>query len=286
MAETVKESANREHNRGSLLAQRQVAHREILALERQIEALKETHIKPLQKQISKKKKNVCTDEGCNIKQFNAWHTIFRQQEDAKQFEDEGARDKVLDGIRIGYEALSEGEMLDFVSVLTGDGAPERSTPAPASRTVLSADGYQTYLDLCKQHETGEALVLMQVRGKWVAYSAVAMMSPRLVVYEAALPQAMKSVDVARRIWGLCAMTEEACHRQGVEILEQNLSSIRSHFLSGQRHGKKSDEKKKIVMSECLRRGFDPKTTDESDALAILDYTACTLRHRFEEKGAA
>lgn len=115
---------------------------------------------------------------------------------------------------------------------------------------------------------------------------VAMMRPKLVVFEAALPQSQKSAAVARRIWGLCAVTEMVCVRHGCDVMEQHLSTVRSHFLAGQRGtGRKSQDIKAAVMGECLRRGFDPKDTDQSDALAVMDYTAVVLRKRFERAAA-
>ena len=105
--------------------------------------------------------------------------------------------------------------------------------------------------------------------------------PRILIFEAPVPQAQRSVEVARKIWYLCGATEDACHVRGVSCREDNLSTIRKHFLGANNRQGKSADKKAAVMSECLRRGFEPVDYDASDAIAVLDYGACLYRKRFQ-----
>ena len=87
----------------------------------------------------------------------------------------------------------------------------------------------------------------------------------------------------RKLTGLAGMTEAVAHRRGVaedDLWEANNATVRKHFI-GKGRGKR-DELKRLTIEACQRRGWDPMTDDEADALALFDF-AC---HCLQSKDAA
>lgn len=84
-----------------------------LEIERRIDALIEEHIKPVKEELKKVKKNTSADTGIDATDLNNQYRIFKRQEEAKSMEDEGDRDRILDNQREAFNALKQGEMLDF-----------------------------------------------------------------------------------------------------------------------------------------------------------------------------
>lgn len=97
--------------------------------------------------------------------------------------------------------------------------------------------------------------------------------PEKVVYESPILPQKTQIAVLRKLYGLGYHTELICCRHNIECREAKLQDIRKHFVG--RGTGKSDLMKRLVFEECGRRGWDVQTTDEADALAILDYTLCT-----------
>lgn len=90
---------------------------ERLKLERKIDDLIEKHVKPVKDELKKLKKNMSADTDIEATDLNNLYRLFKRQEEAKQMEDESDRDRILDNMREGFNALKTGEMLDFVKVL-------------------------------------------------------------------------------------------------------------------------------------------------------------------------
>jgi Holliday junction resolvasome RuvABC endonuclease subunit len=97
--------------------------------------------------------------------------------------------------------------------------------------------------------------------------------PTLVLMEAPLPaNRQASTHVARQQFGLAAVTEAVCYRQGVECREQRADDVRKAMLGRARFGA-SEETKRQVIRWCLARGWNVRDDHAADA-AVL-YAFCT-----------
>lgn len=82
----------------------------------QLAAAIEEHIKPIKDARKKILKGLSTDTGIHTTDLTLDYKKFRRQEVSKTFEEEHERDAVLDAQREIYEALREGETMDFFRV--------------------------------------------------------------------------------------------------------------------------------------------------------------------------
>lgn len=92
--------------------------------------------------------------------------------------------------------------------------------------------------------------------------------PRFLVFEAPILTRGTSVDTARKLMSLAAMTEFVAHRQQVPVVREcHVGQIKRHWTGNGVAGKDQ-------MVECARmRGFRPSDDNEADALAVMDYAA-------------
>lgn len=89
---------------------------DLLKLDDQIAAAIEEHVKPIKELRKKTMKGLSTDTGIHTTDLTLDYKKFRRQEVSKTFEEEHERDAVLDAQREIYEALREGETMDFFRV--------------------------------------------------------------------------------------------------------------------------------------------------------------------------
>lgn len=92
----------------------------IFELDQQIAGRIERDIKPLRQSRSESIKLLKDDSGIPAAEIAAMYRVYAIQESAKLADDAAARDKVLDDMRTLFNALADGEMLDFVDVLDAD----------------------------------------------------------------------------------------------------------------------------------------------------------------------
>lgn len=119
------------------------AFNELLAIDRQIDAETETHIKPLKDGRTKLLRNLKADTTIAIADINAFYRLWRRQQDAIEgFIEEDDKDKVLDDMRTMFNALATGEMLDFVDVLAESIAEQDGQEAQGHEPAHIAKGKQ------------------------------------------------------------------------------------------------------------------------------------------------
>lgn len=103
----------------------------------------------------------------------------------------------------------------------------------------------------------------------------------LVVYEsAAIPQHMHgktNIQAIRIAFGLAAVCEAVCFRQGIEVREARVSDVRDHFI--QSHRLKSKDAKAAVWQRAKAMGLECATMDESDAAALWHYMCALIDPR-------
>jgi len=75
----------------------------------------------------------------------------------------------------------------------------------------------------------------------------------------------------QKLFGLMAFIEYLCQRAGIKCVVVNNTDWKKHFTG--KGGGKSKEMKSMVMLACIERGFAPKSQDEADAIAMMDYIA-------------
>lgn len=92
-----------------------------------------------------------------------------------------------------------------------------------------------------------------------------------------------NIDTLRVLAGLAAHAESFGHAVGLRIVQGiNIDSWRPAFIgrinsdAAKRKAKQagksaSDSLKSLTIERCRQLGFNPRTTDEADALGILDY---------------
>ena len=102
---------------------------------------------------------------------------------------------------------------------------------------------------------------------------------RIVVFEAPLdPTWIKDnrrPEVARRLIGLCAVTEELLFTlDRYDVREARVSDVRSHFIGSNRH--KRDIAKGMTKHRCRMLGWNPVDDNAADALALWDYQRAIL----------
>ena len=101
--------------------------------------------------------------------------------------------------------------------------------------------------------------------------------PSHVVVEATIfPRGQKKFNplTNTKLGVLVAFVKYICHRRNASFSKASVLAVRKHFLG---HASPEDPKE-TVMIECRRRGWKPRSLDESDACAILDYHIVTTRY--------
>lgn len=91
--------------------------------------------------------------------------------------------------------------------------------------------------------------------------------PDLVVYEAPV---VKHPHATKVLIGLSWLVLLACKERNIPCESVGNTAVKKHFV-GKVYGKNAKPYPGII--EARRRGFDPQTTDEADAIAIAFYVA-------------
>lgn len=99
------------------------AFEEIYAEEREIAALEELHLKPHKQSRTKLWRNLKADTTVPRADLKHLYGLYKRVRDAEDSDDLDA-DVVRDNIRAGWAALSEGDTLDFITVLADVDAKE------------------------------------------------------------------------------------------------------------------------------------------------------------------
>ena len=76
------------------------------------------------------------------------------------------------------------------------------------------------------------------------------------------------------LFGYRAAAMMAGESKGLLVFTSTPSTVRKHFL-GTGGGKRADAKR-AVLDKCRWRGWDPRTEDEADALALWDHRCACL----------
>lgn len=100
--------------------------------------------------------------------------------------------------------------------------------------------------------------------------------PTHLVFEAPVPRGGKAgIEAGRRGLGLAAITDMIATQRGIRTYEMTVSTARKVFTG---NGASDKGAKQRVMDACQRRGWNPKDSDASDALAVLDASV----HKFRQ----
>lgn len=99
--------------------------------------------------------------------------------------------------------------------------------------------------------------------------------PDVVVFEAPILTGGKtSIDTARKLMALAAMTEMVTHRAGIaRTYEVNVATVKKYW-TGNGHAKKHD-----MIAAARARNFEPHDDNEADALALLHFAADEIARR-------
>lgn len=115
--------------------------------------------------------------------------------------------------------------------------------------------------------------------------------PRWMLFEAPFIGEKTHQDTARKLQGLAVLTEvyaEKRRKDGheLDVFEVNNIQVKIHFVGrsyvrGERKTSKqkkelSDAMKRLVIEECVSRGWMPDDDNEADALSIVVYGAAKL----------
>lgn len=108
----------------------------------------------------------------------------------------------------------------------------------------------------------------------------------LVVFESPWIGDNTHQATARKLDGLSVITELRCFDYGIRSFEANNGAVKSHFIGrlfirGERKTEQqravlSAELKRMIVTECVDRGWMPHDDNEADALSILDFAAMRL----------
>ncbi len=99
---------------------------------------------------------------------------------------------------------------------------------------------------------------------------------RIFYEEAINPAALSghtNIDTLRLLSGLAAHVESFAYATGCRVQAVNITTWRRHFIGKMARGTKSKDLKDYARERCRQYGWKPQTSDEADALGILDY-AC------------
>jgi len=88
-----------------------------LSLENQIDAVKDKYVQPLQDERKELNRTIKADTDIDAKDLDLAFKVWKRQEQAKQFDDEDDRGRILDNMRTVFGALAAGEMLNFMDVM-------------------------------------------------------------------------------------------------------------------------------------------------------------------------
>lgn len=101
------------------------------------------------------------------------------------------------------------------------------------------------------------------------------MQPSAIWFEAPYVDANTHQETALKLLGLASHTRLVAFRRRINATPVNNSSVRKHFLGSKRGDRKT--LKRLTIEACIAHGWNPKSDDDADALAIMDWVVHTRK---------
>ena len=118
---------------------------------------------------------------------------------------------------------------------------------------------------------------------WLA-GKVKELRPREIVFEAPILPATTNFKTCRKLYTLAGIVELVAIAEGIPCSEMASSEWRRHFLgSHYPKGAGRDELKRAVIAACRAIGWNPRSDDDADALAML---SVALAFRNQQQAAS
>lgn len=121
------------------------------------------------------------------------------------------------------------------------------------------------LDLAKNHHFDGCGVQYLQFAKWLHDQ----LPLDLIVFEQVMAHHPGAVHAQHKYGGLLATVQTFGDQFGVMYTGLGVTTIKKFWLGRGTKTKKGAAGKKEMIAECRNRGFNPKTDDEADAIAIL-----------------
>ena len=107
---------------------------------------------------------------------------------------------------------------------------------------------------------------------------IAVHNPDCVVYEAPF-MSNKFFNAGKRLLAMAGITESVCNSKKVKVFTANMGTVRKYFCGTGKANRKTI--KRLIQTACDQRGWTYKDDNESDALAVWEYSAACLTGRIE-----
>lgn len=127
----------------------QTGFRKWYELEAEKRRLEEKYLADVKADIKEHKQQLKTDTGLEQKDLTVWFNVYKRYRVAADLMDEEDRDRIHDNLRTIFNALAQGQMLDFIEALE----IEDATPAQAEPQEWPEDAGADY---AKGEAAGEA----------------------------------------------------------------------------------------------------------------------------------
>lgn len=103
------------------------------------------------------------------------------------------------------------------------------------------------------------------------------MDPTEIVFESPILPGTTNIATVRKLGSLCGVTELVAVDRKIPVREAGMQDVRKHFIGTTKAPKQLPQKKRrqwlkdLVVSTCIKRGFNVTDDDQGDAVALLDY---------------
>lgn len=104
-------------NIGARRERMQEGFERLFKLEQEKKDLEEEYLSEVKEEIKKEKKNISADCDVEAADWKLLFAIFKREKLAKEMESEEDRDRIIDNLKFAFSTLTEGHMVDFISVL-------------------------------------------------------------------------------------------------------------------------------------------------------------------------
>jgi len=111
---------------------------ERLKLERDIKDAIDEHVKPLREARTKLKRELKAAVDIDGEDLDVMFAVFKRKEQGAAMDEAGDRERVAENLRIVFNALVKGQMLNFIDVIGTDYVPTRATAQQAERDQEAA----------------------------------------------------------------------------------------------------------------------------------------------------
>ena len=203
MADSAKKESAKEHNAVARREQIRMILKQAASLEQQRRSAMESNIKPIQDKLTKLFRGLKTDLNIPIGDARAMFKLYMREIDIADWEDQDEADSVKDAMRELFEALQEGEMLDFVQAMQKTEGEKAEAPAkkdtsaakkPISRTPATKEAkgksgvdysdYQKWLEVTTDADVDNALSFGRVTKGWATFSSHVMAVTKVLAGDA------------------------------------------------------------------------------------------------------